>query len=619
MGAFSLLLGALLYLEITVLLPRACATQYFSVPWSNRHYGPDGPWQAVTVTVGGNDTGQLLLNQNHVPVDLLPGGYWQANILAPVGCKNYTDGTCGKGGMWDPQTPSDTAFLPQWRDAAYRIEAVDQSQILQATTIASRTFFNTSLCSIINVTVTGNDGRVRGPQLGTFPLGAEEQLQSWGSVTDRNAPRLYGFSFAGALFNQSYTASYSYALHIGAANFGYGGSLTFGGYDKGRIIGPYTTFDEVGALPTLLDIGIGVEIGGSPFSFKNISKLLVTNSGKPDSLTIRPDPLVPSLYLPGNTCQEIAKHIPVKFDDKLKYWLWDTSDPKYQTIITSPAYLSFIFPPAPGALENVTIKVPFGLLNLTLDQPIVSKPVAYFPCQEYVPEESDTYRLGRAFLQSAFLGRNWNRRINWMAQAPGPGDAKTGLGILLKDIADTDNDLEGLFTDPKLFQQSWSNHWTPLTEEVQASGTPKPTSPASTSTATQASSAKKTLGKGALAGIGVGAVVVALLAVGAIAFLLRSRRRKREMMAAQEQQSQSPVREKTPVAVEAETGYHVPYADNDAPGYYEMEHPPAELGSHFFIPHELPASPVITNVPISERPLPSTPVRDSGSNMKNVI
>jgi len=187
-----------------------------------------------------------------------------------------------------------------------------------------------------------------------------------------------------------------------------------------------------------------------------------------------------------------------------------------------------------------------------------------------------------------------------MAQAPGPGDSRTGLGILLNDIQDADNDLSDLFTDQKLFAQSWSNHWTPLADASQASNTAIPSAtssnPASVPTQTP-EPAKKTLSTGAKAGIGIGVAATALFALGAIVLFLRSRRRKRNSLALEQQPPPAPP-EKDPV--EAQTGYHVPYADNERPGYYEMEHPPTELVSHSFMPHEMPATPVMNRMPVGD-------------------
>jgi hypothetical protein len=85
------------------------------------------------------------------------------------------------------------------------------------------------------------------------------------------------------------------------------------------------------------------------------------------------------------------------------------------------------------------IKVPFSLLNVTLDIPIVEKPTPYIPYHSYTlnpDNKNDRYKLGRAFLQAAYIGRNWASQMTWLGQAPGPGSTGQGLGDQLTDIAD---------------------------------------------------------------------------------------------------------------------------------------------------------------------------------------
>ncbi|KAG9202520.1 hypothetical protein G6514_004258 [Epicoccum nigrum] len=394
----------------------------------------------------------LLINEDHKQLDLLPGGEWNSKIISSKACAPYKDGSCGRGGTWDPEAPATVAVTEGWIDEAARVNSSGQGILLQATTVSSFSQWNTSLVIIEDITITNPDGSKRGPELGSLALGGPEQSQKFATDSTRSTEPMLGFSFAGGLFNESKTSSFSYGLHVGSAFHNYAGSLTFGGYDKGRLIGPYTSFNEA---PTLLDVTLGVITGGSPWDFTNRTGLLISNTSQTTTLEALPDPRQTYIHLPGKTCEEIAKHLPITFDTKLKYWLWDTSKPEYSAIVSSPSYLGFVFPPAPGASTNVTIKVPFSLLNLTLDKPITQKPMAYFPCQSYEPSDGEPYILGRAFLQAAFLGRNWNRQISWLGQAPGPGISKNGLGNVMLDIDNGDVDLKDVFTNSELLAQSW--------------------------------------------------------------------------------------------------------------------------------------------------------------------
>lgn len=377
-----------------------------------------------------------MINQQSTVVDLIPGGEFISWVLTPEACKAYPgQASCGKGGTWQPadNLTSTVQWKPHWFDPAWGLDAPSNTQKIQAMTINEKPIWNVSLVALTDVTVTNPDGNKFGPELGTLGLGARDQMQIFTQNTENGTigPGIEAWMYLGALFNQSIIPSYSFGLHIGSAALNYPGSLVFGGYDKGRLVGPFTSF---GDSVTLLDIGIGVETGGSPSNFTGTGDLLISNTSQAMSMQVVPDPLAPYLHLPGNTCQAIAKLLPVTYDTELQYYLWNEDDPRYQSIVTSAAYLNFSFPPAPGATGNVVIKVPFTLLNLTLDAPIVTSPILYFPCRSFTPLAGDNYRLGRAFLQAAFYGRNWRTSTSWLAQAVGPGVSRTGLGVQNQDI-----------------------------------------------------------------------------------------------------------------------------------------------------------------------------------------
>ena len=553
MGFSKVLIELSLLQGVLWTLPLVHAAQYIPVPWSDKTYGPDGPWQAVKVTVGGTSERILMITEEHQELDLMPGGDWNSKILTSAACKPYKDGTCGIGGTWDPTANRDVLQTGEWVDEASRTSALNQDIRILGTTVSSFTQWNSSLVMIDNITITAPDGRERGPQLGALSLGGDETAQKFATSEKLNAPPILGFSFPGAAYNKSQIKSFSYGLQIGAAAFGYPGSLIFGGYDKARLIGPYTSYSND---LTLLDISIGVETGGSPFDFEEKTGLLLSNTSQSTTLSVLPDPRAAYLNLPGKTCEEIAKHIPITFDTTLKYWLWNTKDKNYKAIVSSPAYLGFTFPPAPGSSANVTIKVPFSLLNLTLDVPITKVPTAYFPCQDYSPDDNP-YILGRSFLQAAFIGRNWNRKVSWLAQAPGPGVTKNGLanGQLGVDIEDADLDLNEVFNNSTLFAQTWAPYWTPLPKAQVPSPSSTDAVPAASSSVS-ASPPRAGLSTGAKIGIGLGAVAIFFLAIGVLVLYIRHRSQK-----------------------EATTTYVSPLLNETKPDQsrYELEQPPMEM------------------------------------------
>ncbi|KAL5381629.1 hypothetical protein DPSP01_007077 [Paraphaeosphaeria sporulosa] len=499
------------------------AAQNFDVPWSSKRYGPDGPWQAVMITLGGVNSTETIQAQNHSDIDVYPGGYWQIYSLVSAACEPFPSSICGSGGFWEPDTDDLSQLYSIAEpfvvdDPAYGLNINKSTRTYMATTIGGKIVYNSSQAFVESASMRYPSGRIGGVTLGALALGADSPNQFFSLDDHIQGNGINTSTFSGGLYLKGDIPSYSFGLHIGSAAFNYPGSLVFGGYNKGRVIDPVTSFQDVNTVD-LLDIGIGVEDGKSPFSFANKSNLFLDNTGQSQRRNVTIEPLNPYLALPKKTCDGLADILPVTFDKSLDYYTWNLKDPNYEKIVTSAAYLSFTFLPPPGSSDNVIIKVPFALLNLTLSQPITDTPTQYFPC---VPFDSTTKApvLGRAFLQAAFFGRNWNTGYSWLAQAPGPGAGVSahGLGDARTDIANDATIIEGYQNKDgsNLFNQSWAGHWSVASvptvsniPTVSPSVVPPP----------------HRLSTGAKAGIGVGAAIAAI-AILAAAFMLWRRRNK---------------------------------------------------------------------------------------------
>ena len=203
------------------------------------------------------------------------------------------------------------------------------------------------------------------------------------------------------------------------------------------IIGTFEVVSKCSKHFRLMDYWLCEECEAQTFMLMHISSAknvanIFTKALKPDQhgllakgnasiapgITVTMSPADPYLYLPQSTCAAIAAELPVVYQPDYGLYFWDTTDRRYSQIITSPAYLEFVFSKNSRNNANLTIKVPFSLLNLTLKAPLVEKPTSYFPCMG----TTGTYALGRAFAQAAFIGVNWGLPAgNWfLAQAPGP-------------------------------------------------------------------------------------------------------------------------------------------------------------------------------------------------------
>ena len=222
------------------------------------------------------------------------------------------------------------------------------------------------------------------------------------------------------------------------------------------------------------------------------------------------NPLVPYLFFLPETCADIAQDLPVKPQPGIGLYIWNTDDAQYQRVVQSPTYLVLVFQSTSG---NLTIKIPFQLLNLSLEPPIVSPQQQYFPCQPFQASDgTGNYYLGRAFLQAAFLSINWDSGNFFLAQVPEPAAAEPN------PISD--------------FLTTWNKTWTPLASRSQSANTDNSAKPPGNNTSKAFPLKRGGLSDRARAGIGVGVTVgVLALAAAAIATWPLHRRRGRPVEA----------------------------------------------------------------------------------------
>jgi hypothetical protein len=264
------------------------------------------------------------------------------------------------------------------------------------------------------------------------------------------------------LWKKDTIPSYSYGLHIGSPTVDIPGSLMLGGYDRNRVLGDVSAqpFLSDGSLPIqLLDIGLGVAgDGGSPWNFTSKTGLLAKDNSTLETGTIvQASTADPYIYLPQSSCDSIAAELPLYYEPDYGLYFWNTSDPQYPKLVLTPSFMSFTFSKNGLNNENMTINVPFALLSLTLEPPLIANPSKYFPCMG----TSSTLALGRAFFQAAFIGVNWNQGTgNWfLAQAPGPEYSVT------EDRTNIEASASTITGSSSSWEACWSRYWTDLPTE----------------------------------------------------------------------------------------------------------------------------------------------------------
>jgi hypothetical protein len=374
-------------------------------------------------------------------------------------------------------------------------------------------------------------------------------------------------------YNLGAAPSLSYGLHIGSVEPNVTGSLVLGGYDISRCL----TDPIVSSLDTVQLTGISMNVSSGGHAFLNstsayIPDLLRANGSSTKSLPVHPRPGVPHLYLPQDTCNAIASHLPVTYSPEFNLYLWNTDDQAYEDIVSSPHHLSFTFSSDDDdSKDGKTINVPFALLNLTLTSPIVSSTTQYFPCKPWTPNTTG-YTLGSAFLQAAFLAQNWQTNKLFLAQAPGPRLQSASV----QKIAHTDTTLTPAKNPP-----DWESSWSDTLKALPANASPSKGGSGSDSNSNpnpdpNSDSSSSSISGGAIAGI-----VIAILALVALAgaltwFLLRRRKQRSAAAAAAANPAMSPNSPESPfLPNDGNSG--VPYLGKPALAPHEVEGEPLQV------------------------------------------
>ena len=267
---------------------------------SSQQYGPDGPWQTVNVSLGNPPQS----------VQLFPGGVFESKILSNGICSNTSlPKPCGSGGLYD-DSKSDTiddtsiSFLSnnnvtsiddgQTQTVGKSTSIMDQLQIPRVQ-FSSWVVPNLSISLVNEIYTTLPDGTSYPVQVGNLALGSSVNQ----SFTTGSGPSINASLIPGWFYEQGVTGN-SYGLHIGSAAMGIPLSLWLGGYDRSRVLGPVSSqpcFLQNRLRIDLLDLGIGVDNGASPFNFSTKQDILGQgNSSMGDSTSVNIDSLCRYLW-----------------------------------------------------------------------------------------------------------------------------------------------------------------------------------------------------------------------------------------------------------------------------------------------------------------------------------
>lgn len=517
--------------KLFYLLPLFLATTLGQAPvplrWSEKPYGPDGPWSAMTVSMG-NPAKEI---------DLYPAGQYGSFVFNEYACRNGTlnaglDGCAAEKAGWWNYNSSETKVegISYEPNPAFNTPLPIRSggrgmkldDIFMQYNGPAKPVHNASITSLDWAYNIYPGGKKVPVSVGSLCLGAAAVNWTFQIYLNPNTGDTATTGSINAsviqsnLWTQDIIPSASFGLHIGSVGSSIAPSLWQGGYDKSRALSPVISqvVTDTGKYAiNLVDITIGVGEGSSIFSFDNKTEILRQgNSSIGDSgITVNIEPGTPYMFLPRSSCDAIvaAADLPVSFDEALGLYLWDSSNPRYHTVVSSASYLAFNFRGPDGA--EMTVKAPWKLFNLTLTAPLVDKATPYFPCS---PHDGEDYTLGRAFLQAAFLGTNWKPTAPpaywFLAQAPGPNTATTALPA---SIETEDSSIEGLDNN---WEETWDGYWT-------VKPIPQQTKPAPSATALATPIGSSALSTPLKAGIAVAAAVLLMLLIALSAFIYTRR------------------------------------------------------------------------------------------------
>ena len=526
-------------------------------------FGPDGPWQAVVVELGNfTSPSTSEFDEGNVqgsPTPLYPCGSGRTLVLPTGFGGNYSlsgsnaSTSALKLGISE-ESPDDWYASVMLNGSSTGIGVQDLVQIPDKiedkNPLVNASFF----------VATGGwnnseaNNKTYPEQVGVLGLGRPvDSLGGPGGSKGSSGSNIS--SILDGLKSSGNVGSSSFGLHIGSVSQQIPGSLVLGGYDQSRTVGPVGVFNYVSGLPyvVLMDVTLGAARCDSPFPGSSIDQLYKGTAGTPrasqlveqvgapkGSALLVPNPATPYMSLPLGTCEAIAEHLPVTWNEDLALYTWNQEDHNFPKIVNSSAYLEVILNDATA--KNISIKVPFKLLNLTLEPPLVSTPQPYFPCSP-LNSSHGFWALGRSFLQAAFLGVNYDQNKTFLAQAPGPALNQS----VIQSISSSDTTLTSPQSDAlDSLILSWQDTWS---------------SPACSDGAAEDSSdsSEGGIGGGAIAGIVVGVIIgLALIAAAVFFGWYRPRRNARSVQPSAGNSGEPmivPSYEKSPAATDPNAGY----------------------------------------------------------------
>ncbi|KAF2198084.1 acid protease [Delitschia confertaspora ATCC 74209] len=185
-------------------------------------------------------------------------------------------------------------------------------------------------------------------------------------------------------------------------------SLILGGYDSTRFAPNNVTF------PFGADISFDFQVTIQSVT-TNLTDKPLLNTG----ITSYINTLVPDIWLPTGTCKLFEDAFGLKWDEKTQLYLLD--DKLHESLLEKNPVVSFkVGPQLTG--PSVTIDMPYWNFYQTATSAYIGNSSGlYFPLKRAANDTQ--YILGRTFLQSAYLGADYERNTFNLSQALYPASS----------------------------------------------------------------------------------------------------------------------------------------------------------------------------------------------------
>ncbi|CAG8959462.1 hypothetical protein HYFRA_00001360, partial [Hymenoscyphus fraxineus] len=167
------------------------------------------------------------------------------------------------------------------------------------------------------------------------------------------------------------------------------GSLVLGGYDQSKFVPNNVTFP----------LGVSLDVTIQSITTNNSFSLL----DSPIQSSI--DSTIPYIYLPTSTCKLFENAFGLVWNETAK--LYFLNDTQHNSLLTQNPSITFRLSPEDPA-SYIEISLPYSAFDLTASAPLVESPTRYFPLKR--AENSTQHRIGRTFLQEAYIIADYERK-----------------------------------------------------------------------------------------------------------------------------------------------------------------------------------------------------------------